>query len=80
MRTIRRFKRRPGIGWKHLAGSVWEHTTGIRIHLLGVTRFSDGTTMSWNSQDKSDALRQQGFNAKRALMVWSLSQFNTPAK
>lgn len=70
---VRRFAKRPGVGWKHVAGSVWEHTTGLRIHLLGITRLPDGHCMPWCFDDQYAALRQQGYNVKRALMVWSLS-------
>jgi hypothetical protein len=73
-RGVRRFARRPGNGWKHIAGSaVWEHTTGLRIHLRGMARLPDGQSVPWRFDDEYDAKRQQGYNAKRALMVWSLS-------
>lgn len=72
-RMVRRFARRPGAGWKHKAGSVWEHTTGLRIHLLGMARLPDGKSVPWKFDDEYDAKRQQGYNTKRALMVWALS-------
>ncbi len=78
-RSVRRFANRPGIGWKHLAGSVWEHSTGLRIHLLGLARLPDGRSVSWKSNDEYDAKRQQGYNTKRALMVWALSMLSPNA-
>ena len=72
-RMVRRFDRRPGNGWKHLAGSVWEHPSGLRIHLLGMARLPGGQIVSWCFDDEYDAKRQQGYNVKRALMVWALS-------
>lgn len=72
-RMVRRFPRRPGNGWKHLAGSVWEHSTGVRIHLLGMARLPDGTSLPWKWDGEYDAKRQQGYNTKRALMVWALT-------
>lgn len=72
-RMVRRFARQPGAGWKHMAGSVWEHTTGLRIHLLGMARLPDGQSVPWKWDDEYDAKRQQGYNTKRALMVWALS-------
>lgn len=72
-RVVRRFPRRPGNGWKHLNGSVWEHATGLRIHLLGLARMPDGHSISWPWHDEYDAKRQQGYNTKRALMVWALT-------
>lgn len=76
-RMVRRFARRPGNGWKHMAGSVWEHSTGLRIHLLGMARLPDGQCVPWRFDDEYDAKRQQGYNVKRALMVWSLSLLST---
>src|SRR5687768_11592202 len=72
-RLVRRFARRRGSGWKHVAGSVWEHTTGLRIHLLGLARLPDGQSVPWRFDDEYAAKRQQGYNTKRALMVWALS-------
>ncbi len=72
-RMVRRFQRRPGNGWKHLNGSVWEHATGLRIHTLGLARLPDGRSISWPWHDEWDAKRQQGYNTKRALMVWALT-------
>ena len=68
-----RFPRRPGSGWKLIGGSVWEHPTGLRIHLLGMARLPDGTSLPWKWEDEYDAKRQQGYNVKRALMVWAMS-------
>ena len=81
-RVVRRFPRRPGNGWKHLNGSVWEHATGIRIHTLGLARLPDGKSISWPWNDEYDAKRQQGYNTKRALMVWALTLIapNAPAQ
>ena len=33
---------RPGSGWKHLAGPVWEHASGVRVHSGGLVKFPDG--------------------------------------
>ena len=37
---------KPGPGWKHLAGSVWEHRSGARVHTGGVIRLPDRTHLS----------------------------------
>ena len=79
-RLVRRFARRPGPGWKHMAGSVWEHTSGLRIHLLGMARLPDGQSVPWCFDDEYDAKRQQGYNVKRALMVWGLSLLSPNVK
>lgn len=72
-RTFRNKMRRPGKGWRWLGSSVWEHTSGLRIHGLGRMRLPDGTSRHWTFEEEHDALRQQGYNIKRALMVWALS-------
>ena len=80
-RLVRRFARRPGNGWKHIEGSaVWEHETGLRIHLLGMARLPDGQSVPWCFDDEYDAKRQQGYNVKRALMVWGLSLLSPNAE
>jgi hypothetical protein len=56
-----------------MGGSVWEHTSGLRIHLRGMAKLPDGPSVSWRLADEYDAKRQQGYNVKRALMVWALS-------
>jgi len=56
-----------------MAGSVWEHTSGLRIHMLGMSLLPDGHSVPWRFDDEYDAKRQQGYNTKRALMVWALS-------
>lgn len=70
-------RRTPGPGWKYLGSSVYEHTTGLRIHGLGTARLPDGTNVfangvaAWRAQDR--AIAEQGYNRKRGLMVWGLS-------
>lgn len=70
-------RRRPGGGWTWLGSSVWEHSTGLRIHGLGAARMPDGTHVSGMSWDQyfplARAIREQGGNRKRGLMVWGLS-------
>jgi len=66
---------RPGDGWKYLAGSVWEHTKGTRVHLMGLIRLPD---MSFVSLDKYPEcieghrlIKINGGNRKRGLMAWA---------
>lgn len=74
-------RRTPGNGWKHLGSSVWEHTTGLRIHGLGAARLPDGTHVSGMSWDHyfhlARAILEQGGNRKRGLMMWGLSLLKT---
>lgn len=66
---------RPGAGWKHMAGPVWEHTSGARIHLGGMIRLPDGTHLSLHNWRGSEAgrmlVRINGGNRKRGLMAWA---------
>ena len=69
-----RFARRPGKGWRWLGSSVWEHTpSGLRIHGLGYCRPPGQQSRPWPWQVELAVMRQQGWNKKRALMVWGLS-------
>lgn len=46
-------RKTPGPGWKHLSGSVWENSEGVRIHGLGVIRLLDNTHISVNEHPQS---------------------------
>lgn len=67
--------RSPGPGWVRLSGSVYEHSSRIRIHTLGTIRFSDGSFRSENDSAWR-AIRRQGGNRKRGLMVWALENLS----
>jgi hypothetical protein len=69
--------RRPGPGWKWLAGSVWEHVSGVRIHIGGrIARLADRRIICTHSAEdfnnQGRIIREQGGNVKRGLMVWAL--------
>lgn len=72
-----RFPRRPGIGWKKLCQSVYEHSSGTRIHCLGIVRFPDGSYVFANRwpecRDVARARKEQGGSMKRGLMVYALT-------
>lgn len=72
--TITTKRLKPGPGWRHLAGAVWEHSTGVRIHLAGMVLLTDTSTVwgkSWPTQ-LHEIVRQCGGNRKRGLMCWAL--------
>lgn len=73
---------KPGTGWKHIAGPVWEHTTKARVHLGGTIRLPDKTYRSlynWRESELGRRLIQiNGDNTKRGLMAWALSLINSP--
>ena len=68
---------KPGNGWKHIAGSVWEHESGARIHTLGQIRLPDNTFISLYDWRKSELgrrlVRINGGNRKRGLMAWAVN-------
>lgn len=76
--TNRTFPRRPGLGWQHIPESaVWDHSSGLRIHRIGMARLPDGRHVSRDSNAEWShshaAQKLTGYNDKRALMVWALS-------
>lgn len=68
---------KPGRGWKHLSGPVWEHENGTRIHIGGLVRLPDRTYLSLNKHPEgSEGWRKitiNGGNRKRGLMAWAVS-------
>ena len=71
-------KYKPGPGWKHLGGAVWEHPRGGRIHTYGVVRMRCGKWLDgarWpQSRDVFRFVQINGGSRKRGLMAWALSQ------
>ncbi len=67
---------RPGPGWKHLGCAVYEHSSGMRIHTHGLCRFRGGPfidgTMWPEWQKLNMAIRVNGGNRRRGVMVWAL--------
>ena len=73
---------RPGQGWRHVAGAVYERKDLVRIHLLGMCRLADNTWVSgsrWpESREMERAIRINGGNRKRGMMAWAnrLAEYN----
>lgn len=74
-RPFDRLVMRPGPGWDHVAGNVWEHCSGIRIHRNGYIKLPDGTVHSAHTIPEcfeADLfIRMNGGNYMRGLMAWS---------
>jgi hypothetical protein len=66
---------KPGNGWRHLAGPVWEHTNGSRVHVMGLVKLPDGSFLSANvypqCNEAARLIRINGGNRKRGLMAWA---------
>ena len=65
---------KPGHGWHHLSGPVWEHVGGARIHLIGLIRLPDMSFITLNKypecMDGYKMININGGNRKRGLMSW----------
>lgn len=69
--------RAPGLGWRRIGGAIYQHTSGLRVHLLGYAFLLDGTVRSasaWPESRLANAyIRLAGGNRKRGLMMWALA-------
>lgn len=66
---------RPGPGWRHIAGSVYEHQSGIRTHVVGICARGDVVVMGTNwpeSRELYRMIRINGGNRRRGVMAWAL--------
>ena len=74
---VERFVMRPGSGWKNLKGPIWQHTSGTRVHVMGIVRLPDKTVVSVNESLNRIAanrmIRINGGNRKRGLMALALN-------
>jgi len=65
---------RPGPGWKHVGGSVYEHADGIRIHVMGLARIA-GQILNGREWPESRTLDRyiaiNGGNRRRGVMTWA---------
>lgn len=66
---------RPGKGWKQLTHPVWQHETGIRIHVSGKMILTEKGIISVSYKDINLKLltKINGGNRKRALMAYALN-------
>lgn len=74
-------KYKPGPGWKHMGGVVWEHCSGVRIHVAGLCGMVPGTMIDGKKWPESKSLdryiRINGGNRRRGVMAWALKRFPT---
>ena len=69
---------RPGKGWKQLKGPVWEHDSGVRIHVSGRLVRLNGCKVSGPVDESEYSLLRKltlvnGGNKKRGLMAFALN-------
>ena len=72
---------KPGPGWtKPGIAPVYDHTSGIRIHVFGHYRIGDKLLIDGNAWPESQALgkciKVCGGNRKRGVMVWAMRTTN----
>lgn len=67
---------RPGSGWKQVGDACWDHTSGLRIHVMGLARLPNGSIakgLDWPEVKTLDRLIAiNGGNRKRGVMAWGL--------
>jgi hypothetical protein len=65
---------RPGKGWKHLGGAVYERL-GVRVHLQGLCKLPNGEFVHGNNWPEFKAMARMikinGGNRKRGMMAWA---------
>ncbi len=70
---------RPGSGWNHMKGPVWEHTSGVRIHVSGrLVKFAGKEARNLYQIPYAFDLwfllqKINGNNPKRAMMALALN-------
>ena len=66
---------RPGPGWKHLGGAVYEHASGVRIHVAGLCGKQGGEPVVVNrwpvSSELNRFVRIAGGNRRRGMMAFA---------
>ena len=74
---MNRSRMRPGDGWVHVAGPVWEHAGGARVHIAGLVKLQGGRYLHANKwpecRDAERLIRVNGGNRKRGLMAWAMA-------
>jgi len=67
---------KPGLGWKHLGGPVWEHCCGWRAHVGGICGLPVEPIVDGNMWPESRSLDRfiaiNGGNRKRGVMTWAM--------
>jgi hypothetical protein len=60
---------KPGPGWKHAGGAVYDNAIGVRVHVMGLCRLYG---MRWPERRNLDRfVRINGGNRKRGAMAWA---------
>jgi len=69
---------KPGNGWKHISGPVYEHESGVRIHTMGLIKFGVNSHADSSTPEIRRYIRINGGNTKRGLMAYAFDKINHP--
>lgn len=68
---------KPGHGWNKVGPAIYDHDSGVRIHVAGLVRLPSGEFVSgeqWpQCQEMYRYIRIAGGNRRRGVMMWALS-------
>jgi len=73
---LHKFVMRPGPGWHHLGGAVWQHDNGSKIHIGGLMVYPHNGEIirHWEQYEIVNKLiKINGGNIKRGLMAWAMN-------
>lgn len=66
----------PGLGWTYKGPCVWDHVSGLRIHVYGLCVVASGYKINgrrWpESQELDRCIRIAGGNRRRGTMIWAM--------
>lgn len=68
---------RPGPGWQHIAGPMWVHESGARIHLAGFIFLPNGRRKYLHDHcggALGRRLIEINDSKRRGLMAWALTE------
>jgi len=78
---MNRKRLRPGVGWSHIGGPVYEHDSGVRIHVSGICSFGVPHFINGRAWPESMELDRfvaiNGGNRRRGVMAWALEKLRT---
>jgi hypothetical protein len=69
---------KPGPGWSHAGGAVYDHVSGLRVHVSGLCRLPGGISVNGSQWPEVREMERfiaiNGHNQRRGAMAWGLSK------
>ena len=76
-KKLSKIVKRPGAGWKRIAGAVFDHDSGVRLHVLGLCKLPNGRLVTDGDYDQyllqQKLIKINGGNRRRGMMAWALT-------